>query len=407
MKKLRQVIALGGGGFSMEPENPLLDKYILNSSGKENPKICFFANAGGDAQDYIDRFYDAFQKQNCIPSHISLLDLPKGNLEEIILSNDIVFVGGGSTRILMQQWKQFGIDKIMCKAWEKGIVLSGMSAGAIVWFQDGLYNPTDKELMRIDCLGFVKGSFCPHYDERTELRFSYRNLITAGNIKAGYGAEDYCGLHFIGNDLYNVISSRKNAAAYSVRKAGRSLSEKKIETVYLGYDEKYFSLMEVDEKITSVKNTKEISEYKNSVKNGSEVAENILDPDTQLVLDYIDKINHHDIEGLSELMTEDHLFSDSTGVVINGKDEMKLAWFDFFVNFPDYTIVPDDIIIDNGAAAVFGVAKGTYYTEGELTDKNKFKVSAAWKAIISNSKISEWKVYADFEPVRKIVLSKI
>lgn len=396
----------------MEPENPLLDKYILNSSGKEKPKICFFANAGGDAQDYIDRFYDSFNKLNCIPSHISLLDLPSGDLEKIILSNDILFVGGGSTRILMMQWKKFGIDKIMCKAWEQGIVLSGMSAGAIVWFQDGLYNPTDKDLMRIDCLGFVKGSFCPHYDERTELRASYHELISTNKIKAGYGAEDYCGLHFIGNDLYNVISSRKNAYGYSVKKSGRSFSQTKLETVYLGYEPEYFSLREVDTRQTEKANGKIFGTEESKIKlikvdkPASDNSDLRVNDNMQVVMDYIDRINHHDIDGLLQLMSDDHEFSDSTGVNIHGKEEMKLAWFDFFVNFPDYTIIPDDIVIEKELGAVFGIAKGTYLADGELTDKNKFKVPAAWKATIIDGKISEWKVFADFDQVRKIIMSK-
>lgn len=386
----------------MEPENPLLDKYILSSCGKEIPKICFFANAGGDAQDYIDRFYASFDKQKCIPTHISLLKPPDGDLEKIILSNDIVFVGGGSTRILMQQWTKFGIDKIMRKAWNKGIVMSGMSAGAIIWFQDGLYNPTDKDLMRIDCLGFLRGSFCPHYDERTELRGSYRELIAKGKIKSGYGVEDFGGLHFIGNDLYNVISSRRSAKAYVVKKSGKTYSETKLETVYLGYEEKYFLLKETEIKKSIESSVLSAGKNKPSL----EIDNLIKDPESKLVFDYIDKINNHDIEGLGEIMSDDHVFSDSTGMVIHGKKEMKLAWFDFFVNFPDYSIIPEKIISNKNSAAVFGIAVGTYYTGGELTDNNKFKVSAAWKAVIVDGKISEWKVYADFEPVRKIVLSK-
>ncbi len=396
----------------MEPENPLLDKYILNSCGKEKPKICFFANAGGDAQDYIDRFYDSFEKQNCIPSHISLLDLPKGNLENIILGNDIVFVGGGSTRILMMQWKKFGIDKIMRKAWEQGIVLSGMSAGAIVWFQDGLYNPTDKDLMRIDCLGFVKGSFCPHYDERTELRRSYRDLVATGKIKAGYGAEDYCGLHFIGNELYNVISSRKNAVAYNVKKSVRTYQETKMETVFLGYDTEFFILKENPHKKEESKLAESADSLNSMTIDKAAPVEkidkrNISDDDnTRIILNYIDRINHHDIDGLLELMSDDHEFSDSTGVNIHGKEEMKLAWFDFFIHFPDYTILPDEIITDKNTGAVFGIAKGTYFDEGELEEKNKFKVPASWKASFKDGKVSEWKVYADFDQVRKIILSK-
>lgn len=390
MKKFKQIIALGGGGFSMEQDNQLLDNYILNSSGKENPKICFFANAGGDAQDYIDKFYNVYEKLNCYPSHISLKTEPKIDLEKFILDQDILFVGGGSTRFLMTQWKAYGLDKIMRKAYNKGIVLSGMSAGAIVWFSDGIFNPTGKKLQKLPCLGYIKGSFCPHYDERTELRYSFRELISEGSIRDGYGVEDYCGLHFINNQLYNVISSRKNSKAYEVKKAAKIYTETKLETLYLGdnYKEKEATI----EKVKDVK--------KNEDK--AEASKNI-----ETVKEFIENINGHDIDKLLEQMTDDHVMTDSGGIAIKSKKLMKLAWLDFFISFPDYTIKVDEVIADGDSIAVFGKAKGTYWKKGELEDKNKFEVPASWQAKLTEGKISEWRVYADISIVRQIMEANI
>lgn len=98
---MKQIIALGGGGFSMEPENPLLDKYILHQAQKSNPKICFLPTASGDAEIYISRFYNFFNKQDCRPTHLSLFKLPTRNVEGFIMENDIIYVGGGNTKSLL------------------------------------------------------------------------------------------------------------------------------------------------------------------------------------------------------------------------------------------------------------------------------------------------------------------
>lgn len=131
---MKQIIALGGGGFSMEPENPLLDLYVLKQSGKHNPKICFIPTASGDADNYIARFYEFFGKQNCKPSHLSLFKPQTRDLESYLIEKDIIYVGGGNTRNLLALWREWGLDLIMMKAWEQGTVLAGISAGSICSF---------------------------------------------------------------------------------------------------------------------------------------------------------------------------------------------------------------------------------------------------------------------------------
>ncbi len=135
---MKQIIALGGGGFSMEPENSLLDKYILQQSMKKNPKICFLATASGDSENYISRFYHFFEKQDCQPSHLSLFNPSTRNIESFLLDKDIIYVGGGNTKNLLVLWKEWGLDTILKKAWEQGIILAGISAGSICWFEEGV-----------------------------------------------------------------------------------------------------------------------------------------------------------------------------------------------------------------------------------------------------------------------------
>ena len=213
---MKQIIALGGGGFSMEPDNPLLDLYILEQSPKETPKICFIPTASGDADGYIARFYDFFEQQNCEPTHLSLFKPPTQELEEFVLSQDIVYVGGGNTKNLLALWREWGLDRIIEKAWNQGVVLAGISAGSICWFEQGVTDSYGDELHPLACLGFLPGSNCPHYDGETHRRPTFQRLLKEGQIKPGLAADDGVALHFIEQDLHSVVSSRPDAKAYRV-----------------------------------------------------------------------------------------------------------------------------------------------------------------------------------------------
>ena len=166
----------------MEPDNGLLDKYILDLVPKERPKICFMGTASHDGKEYLDMFHNFFKNQQCEPSHLSLTHPPK-DIEAFIMDKDIIHVGGGNTTLIIDTWKKFGVDKIMKKAWEDGIILTGMSAGAICWFDDGITNPSPGVLTRLPCLGLLNGSFCPHYDDRAELKSAFHKLILRDFIR--------------------------------------------------------------------------------------------------------------------------------------------------------------------------------------------------------------------------------
>ncbi|WP_397539318.1 Type 1 glutamine amidotransferase-like domain-containing protein [Rummeliibacillus pycnus] len=213
---MKQIIAMGGGGFSMEPENPLLDQYILSQSKKESPKICFIPTASGDSENYIKRFYDFFRKQNCIPSHLSLFNPPTRDLENYLLEKDIIYVGGGSTKNLLALWKDWGIDQILRKAWNQGIILAGISAGSICWFEEGVTDSFGDGLEPIQCLGFLKGSNCPHYDGEEDRRLSYQDLIGTSRMRPGIAADDGVAIHYFDQDIKEIVSSRPAAGAYRV-----------------------------------------------------------------------------------------------------------------------------------------------------------------------------------------------
>lgn len=233
IKQMRQVIALGGGGFSMEPENPLLDLYVLQQSGKINPKICFIPTASGDSDNYISRYYNFFNKQICIPSHLSLFKPQTRDLESFILENDIIYVGGGNTKNLLILWKEWGLDTILRRAWEQGVVLAGISAGSICWFEEGVTDSFGDGLEPLTCLGFLKGSNCPHYDGELNRRPAYQNLVAKSKIKPGIATDDGVALHYIDQKLSEIVSSRPNAKAYKVY-FDEEIKEVELKTKFLG-----------------------------------------------------------------------------------------------------------------------------------------------------------------------------
>lgn len=230
---MKQLIALGGGGFSMEPENPLLDRYILQQSGRSTPKICFIPTASGDADNYIARFYQFFEKQECEPSHLSLFNPPTRDFETFLLEKDIIYVGGGNTRNLLILWRAWGLDLILKKAYDKGVLLAGISAGSICWFQEGVTDSFGDVLEPIKCLGFIEGSNCPHYDGEVKRRPSYQELVASGNIIPGIATDDGVALHYVNNKLENIVSSRASAKAYKLY-FEKELIEKELPTKYLG-----------------------------------------------------------------------------------------------------------------------------------------------------------------------------
>jgi len=230
----RNIVALGGGGFSMEPHNPLLDKYILGLAANAKPKICFIPTASGDDQDYVKRFYKFFNEQECVPSHLSLFRGTTSDLRSLVLAQDIVYVGGGNTRNLLVLWKDWGLDQILREAWEKGIVLCGISAGSICWFEQGVTDSIPGRLSSLNCLGFLNGSNCPHYDGESERRPEYHKLLQNGEIGAGLAADDGVGFHFVNRDLHRVVSSVPDKRGYRVGLKNGKVEEETIMPLYLG-----------------------------------------------------------------------------------------------------------------------------------------------------------------------------
>ena len=226
----KQIIALGGGGFSMEPDNLLLDQYILQQSPHQNPRVCFLPTASGDSDNYIRRFYTAFTTLDCRPTHLSLFRPPVDGIASVLNQQDVLYVGGGSTINLLTLWRAWELDVLLKQAWQDGAILCGLSAGSLCWFEEGLSDSVvPGEYRRIDCLGFLSGSHCPHYDGERNRAPVYRKLIENRTLSAGIAADDGVALHYVDDSLEAVVSSRPEAKAYRVDMHG----EKAITPRYL------------------------------------------------------------------------------------------------------------------------------------------------------------------------------
>jgi peptidase E len=235
MGDARQIVAFGGGGFSMERDNTLVDDYVLGLAAAERPRVCFLPTASGDADHYIVRFYRAFDSSRCEPSHVSLFRRDGGaaDIHEHILASDIVYVGGGSVVSLLGTWRAHGLDTTLRLAWEQGTVLCGVSAGSLCWFQSAV-TAFHGEASVVDGLGLLPYSNCVHFDCERDREGAFRDhLMHDGSI--GYAAEDGSALHFAGDRLESVITSRPKARAYRMRRteAGR-IERRALPATYLG-----------------------------------------------------------------------------------------------------------------------------------------------------------------------------
>lgn len=224
---------MGGGGFLMEPENPLLDAFLFSLAGKKKPRVCLVPTASGDSASYLERFYAAAARHDIEATHLSLFKPPVGSLEDFVLSQDVIYVGGGNTRNLLVLWREWGLDLILRKAYERGIVLGGVSAGSICWFQEGLTDSISGQLTRWNCLGWLPGSNCPHYDGETERRPAYHREMAAGMLP-GVACDDGVGAYYVDDELQEFVSSRPNALGYRVGLLDGQVQESAIQPRYLG-----------------------------------------------------------------------------------------------------------------------------------------------------------------------------
>ena len=231
---MRQIVSFGGGGFSMEAGNPLLDEFVLELTGKRRPKVCFLPTASGDADHYLVRFYRHFGAARCEPSHLSLFRRERAPADprEHLLAQDLIYVGGGSVTSLIGVWRAHGIDRILRECWERGIVLCGLSAGSLCWFAEGVstfHGPPQ----RTEGLGFLPWSNTVHYSSEPNRRDALFRWLREG-MPPAYAADDGAALHFVGDEVVQVVASRPDARAYRVELRHGHVVTTQLGTRYLG-----------------------------------------------------------------------------------------------------------------------------------------------------------------------------
>ena len=238
-RRTPQIVALGGGGFSMEKDSSLLDDYILSLTSTERPRVCFLPTASGDADHYVVRFYRRFSA-HCDASHVSLFRRDQGvggvedDLATHLLAQDLIYVGGGNVVSMLGAWRAHGLDSVLRRAWRRGIVLCGPSAGSLCWFAESL-SAFHGAPRRVRGLGLLPYSNCVHYDAEPARRAEYHRFVAAG-MRPGFAADDGVALHFRGTLFERAVSSRRDGRAYRVEPDCDSVVEVPLEVTHLNSD---------------------------------------------------------------------------------------------------------------------------------------------------------------------------
>jgi dipeptidase E len=213
-----RIVAMGGGGFQMD--DPALDRAVLDIVGLRRPRVCLIPTATADDRATEERFRTAFD--NCDTSVLRLFDREVADIERLLVAQDLVYVTGGNTVNLLAVWRAHGVDEALRAAGEAGVVLAGMSAGANCWFEACT---TDSFLLGnadplLDGLGFVPGSFTPHYDGEPARRPAVHALVGGGALPPGWACDDHAALYLVDGDVRAALASKPSATAYRVEPDG-------------------------------------------------------------------------------------------------------------------------------------------------------------------------------------------
>ena len=216
---------MGGGGFSTEGDRSPLDEELLRLArarrGVDRPRVCFVATASGDSPDYLGRFHQAFDDV-AEASHLTLFDREVEDIPTFLLAQDAVYVGGGNTLSLLAVWRAHGVDAALRACHEAGVVLGGLSAGSICWFESGTTDSFGPTLQPLDgALGLIAGSHSPHYDGEPQRRPIYQALVGAGRLAPGLAIDDGAAALHDGPTLFEVVASTPGKTAYRVEPDGR------------------------------------------------------------------------------------------------------------------------------------------------------------------------------------------
>jgi dipeptidase E len=203
----RTIVPFGGGRFSVEAA-----RFLAELTGRDRPRVLYIGTASAEDPGYTLRFYDQFLEVSDV-SRLEFFPWPPEDLRSTVLDKDLIFVGGGNTANMLAIWRLHGVDELIREAFDGGTVLSGSSAGGICWFERAVTDSFGPQLGPMECLGFLPGSFCPHWDDEEQRRPVYHRLLEEG-FPAGYAADAGVGLHFVDGELRQAVAVEPGTSAY-------------------------------------------------------------------------------------------------------------------------------------------------------------------------------------------------
>jgi peptidase E len=221
-------ILIAGGGYG----TPFI-RYMAELTGKTRPKLLYLPTASADSATATLSWYRSCAPLNVEPSDQASFIVSgrqDRSWEDVLLSVDGIVCSGGNTLNQQAIWKAHGIDAVLRRAWDGGIVLGGASAGSLCWFEEGTTDSRPKELTIVQGLGFLKGSHSPHYDAEKDRRPLYQQLIGSGRMKPGYACDNNAGIYFEDNEVKRVVASRAGAKVYYVSVVNGAVVERVLES---------------------------------------------------------------------------------------------------------------------------------------------------------------------------------
>jgi dipeptidase E len=228
----RHIFAIGGGGFNREPDSLAIERYMLRQTGVRRPSVCFIPTASAEPADYIARFEEAFSRLGARPSVLRFFDRTP-DVRQLLLAQDLIYVGGGNTKSMLAVWREWGLPDVLREAWRRGVVLGGVSAGAICWFDVGVTDSWAEHLAPLPCLGLLPATCCPHYDGELDRRPSVHDFVGRDLVPPVLALDDGSAAHFVGRTLKAVVTWRPGAHGYRIRKVRGQVVETTLPRVQL------------------------------------------------------------------------------------------------------------------------------------------------------------------------------
>ena len=241
----RRILATSGGFRPTDrwnvPEPAGLLRTALALTGKERPRLAFVLTASGDDRATLSRLYGAFRGWSVDLAHLELFPMPNAEPRDLLLQQDVVWVGGGSVANLLSVWRRHGIDEPLTEAWEQGVVLGGVSAGSICWHVGGptdSFGPTLRPVT--DGLALLPYGNGVHYDSEEQRRPLLHQLVRDGVLPRSYATDDTVGVLYEGVEPVAVVTDAMGGlddvgaadpagpAAYLVERVGGAVEERRL-----------------------------------------------------------------------------------------------------------------------------------------------------------------------------------